>query len=296
VHPGEAEESRKRGVTTFNASYLELEPHELVRQLLREAGQADRSSVNPAELLDFLKLEYLSFDFQREIPEEAKSTVGGGPPRALLSFNDRVVATDESLIDVRSRYCVLHEIGHYVLPHHEHALYVCDDVGMSYATHLLFEKEANAFAAELLFLGDRFTVEANSQMPSALTVKTLATQYDASFEATARRLVEKNFRACMLVVFKKQSGRSQIDTNTPPKWIVRYSVASPAFKNKYFERITNGSVPDDVARLVTRTGRDIADSERRDLFVRTSKEDEGNRFRAEYFSNTYNVFCLLTPD
>jgi len=52
-------------MTGFSASYLEIEPRELVRHLLRGAGQCERECVNPQELLDFLKLEYLSFNFAR---------------------------------------------------------------------------------------------------------------------------------------------------------------------------------------------------------------------------------------
>ena len=47
----------------------------------------------------------------------------------------------------------------FVLPHHEHSLYVCDDIGLSPATRLVFEKEAGEFAADLLFLGDRFALD-----------------------------------------------------------------------------------------------------------------------------------------
>ena len=93
-------------MAVFNASYLEIEPRELVRRLLRSAGQCKRDFVNPQELLDFLKLEYLSFNFARELPEEAKKAVtGGGTPRALLSFADRLVATDDGLDEQRMFQC-----------------------------------------------------------------------------------------------------------------------------------------------------------------------------------------------
>ena len=36
-------------MTAFNASYLEIEPRELVRHLLRSAGQCERQCVNPRE-------------------------------------------------------------------------------------------------------------------------------------------------------------------------------------------------------------------------------------------------------
>jgi hypothetical protein len=281
-------------MTGFSASYLEIEPRELVRHLLRSAGQCERACVNPRELLDFLKLEYLSFNFVRELPEEAKQTATGGSPRALLSFSDRLVATDDSLDDKRTRFSVLHEIGHYVLPHHEHTLYVCDDIGLSFATRLVMEKEANEFAADLLFLGDRFSVEANSRQINAPTVKELAVQYRASFEATARRLVEKNFRPCMLIVFKEEHKREDLDVDAVQTWNVRYCIASPTFKTTYCERIS-GIVPPEAVSAVTQSGRDIADSFVCSIGVAGRTATDLTMFRAEFFCNTYNIFCLLTP-
>jgi hypothetical protein len=280
-------------MTAFNASYLEIEPRELVRHLLRSAEQLERDCANPHELMDFLKLEYLSFNFARELPDEAKKTVAGGTPRALLSFADRVVATDESLDEKRARFSVLHEIGHYVLPHHEHTLYVCDETGLSYATRLVMEKEANEFAADLLFLGDRFSVEANSRQISARTVKELAAKYRASFEATARRFAENNFRSCMLIVFKPEQKPNAVDVDAIPTWTVRYCIASPAFKTRYFEKVS-GMVPPEAVAAVTQPGHDIANSFVRELGI-TGRAGDESTFRAEFFCNTYNIFCLLTP-
>ena len=138
-------------MTGFSGHFLEIQPRELVRYLLRTAGQYDRDSINPADLLDFLGLEFASFDFQLELPGEAKETVGGAKPRALISFSDRLVATDATLTENKARFSVLHEIGHFVLPKHQHKLYICDDQGLSLATRLVLEKEASEFAADLLF-------------------------------------------------------------------------------------------------------------------------------------------------
>ena len=189
---------------------------------------------------------------------------------------------------------MLHEIGHYVLPHHEHTLYVCDDIGMSFATRLVMEREANKFAADLLFLGDRFSVEANSRQINALTVKELATQYRASFEATARRIVERNFRPCMLVVFKKDQQSDTLNVDAVPKWIVRYCIASATFKTTFFEKVS-GIVPPDAIAAVTQTGRDIAQSYVCNIGIPGRGAAEATMFRAEFFFNTFNIFCLLIP-
>lgn len=281
-------------MTTFNATYLEIEPRELVSYLLRESGQFERDCVSTASLLEFLRLDYVSFDFDLELPQEAKQTVGEARPRALISFGDRIVATDSDLDENRTRFSVLHEVGHFVLPHHEHSLYVCDDIGLSPATRLVFEKEASEFAADLLFLGDRFALEANSRIISASTVKELATKYCASFEATARRIVEKSFRPCMLVIFKKEPRQSGGELAQPPAWSVRYCISSATFKTQYFESIS-GTIPAEIVAVVTQPGRDIADSHIVDVTVRSSSEQKEFPFSAEYFSNTYNIFCLLTP-
>jgi hypothetical protein len=281
-------------MTGFSGRFLEIQPRELVRYLLREAGQCEREFINPADLLDLLELKYESFNFQLDLPIEAKETVGGATPRALISFADRLVATDIALSKTKTRFSVLHEIGHYVLPKHQHTLFVCDDRGLNLSTRLVLEKEASEFAADLLFLGDRFSLEANNLPASAMTVKELATKYRASFEATARRLVEKSFRACMLVVFKQDAARSRIDANQSPVWSARYCIASPSFRTQYVEEV-KGRVPAEIAAVVAQPGRDIAESVTCEVFITLPTSPDNLPFCAEFFCNTYNIFCLLTP-
>ncbi|NQT38494.1 MAG: ImmA/IrrE family metallo-endopeptidase [Planctomycetes bacterium] len=281
-------------MSDFSSSYLEIEPRELVKHLLRQAGQGERDSVNPADFLEFLGLEHLSFDFNLELPDDAKATIGGAKPRALISFDDRLVATDSGMREPRRRFSVLHEIGHFILPSHEHKLYVCDDKGLSFATRLTLEREASEFAADLLFQGDRFALEANSQPVSASVVKVLAEKYRASFEAAARRLVEKNFKPCMLVVFKEGPTTADVNIDKTPTWSVRYCIASAMFKTRYFEKVF-GTVAPDVVVAVTQTGRDIADSCVSEVSIRSSVDSKATQFQAEFFSNTWNIFCLLTP-
>lgn len=274
----------------FQASYLAIEPHELVQFILAESGQCERDAVNPQQILDLLDLQHVPFDFSIEKPDAARET--GSTPRAILSFRDRLVGVDPNLSGNRARFSVLHEIGHYVLPSHQHMLFVCDDRGMSPSTRLQIEREANEFAADLLFQGGRFTLEANSQPITAATVKVLSEKYLASFEATARRIVERNFRPCMLVVFQNQKG--QIDLDAVPIWSKKYTVASMPFRTKYFADLAPGVVPSVVAGQVTMVGCDIADSVVTQVSI-PSPDGQERAFRAEFFSNTYNIFCLLTP-
>ena len=127
-----------------------------------------------------------------------------------------------------------------------------------------------------------------------MTIKELATKYRASFEATARRLVEKSFQACMLVVFKQDATRARIDAAQTPAWSVRYCVASPLFRAQYFTGV-QGVVSPDVAAAVAQPGRDIADSLVCDVSLTSPTERAELPFRAEFFYNQWNIFCLLTP-
>ena len=91
-------------VVEFKASFLSIDPQELVSFLLAEAGQGERDAVNAVDLLSCLDLQHMSFDFSAELPREV--TAQNSPPRALLSFPDRLVATDASLHPKRVRFSV----------------------------------------------------------------------------------------------------------------------------------------------------------------------------------------------
>jgi len=278
-------------LTGFKAGYFEIEPSELVHFLLKESGQYEGGAINPSDVLNYLKLSYLAFDFDSNLALEAKPQ--GSRPRALLSFRDKLIAVHDSLSRTRRRFSILHEIGHYVLPAHQHSLYLCDSTAMSPWARLSFEREANEFAADLLFKGGLFSLDAARMGISAQTVAALAGKYDGSFEATARRLVERNLRPVMLVVFRNVADAAQLDADAEQVWEVRYCIASPVFKARFFARVT-GNMPADVASELLSPGRGITESVVRDILV-SSPGGEKRPFRAEFFYNQYNMLCLLTP-
>ncbi len=276
----------------FKASYLEIKPYELVHFLLQETGQYDRDAVNPIDLLNFLKLDYLSFDFDTELPPEAQRD--SRKPRALLSFSDRLVAVDENLKSTnRIRFSILHETAHYILPAHQCSMYLCDTTGMSPRSKLDFEKEANECAASLLFKGAVFATEA-AQMPvSVKSIVDMATIYEASFEATARRFVEKNLKPIMLVVFSKADNVNQADLDAESVWKVKYCIPSPTFRTRFFSKVT-GQAPATIGKKLATPFGNIMDTEMVNL---TISGGEGQSFpcQAEFFYNRYNIMCLLTP-
>lgn len=277
-------------MTALHRGYHDIRPHELAAHLLRHTGQTGRRSIDTPSLLDYLKLIHARFSFARELPEEVKKGSAGGTPRAMISLSDRLLATDSSLDECATRWGLLHEVAHYVLPDHDHAVYLCDDAGLGAATRLVLEREANEFAAELLFRGDAFTTEANARPVSAATVKDLALKYGSPFPAAARRMVEKGFQPSMLAVFHRQD---DVPGTGDSAWRVHHCVASPGFKSRYYARI-RGSAPREAVAAVTAPGRDIADSYLAEVRIPHPPDTEAV-FRAEYFSSGHNIFCLLMP-
>ena len=275
----------------------EIKPHEIARRVLIDSGQAAREAVNPAQILEHLELSHLSVDFAREFPAEIRHRMSPAHPRAMLSAADRLIATDAALSDTDTRFAVLHEIAHYLLPHHMHALYVCDDAGMSARTRLILEQEANSLAYDLLFQGDRFSIEANGLPPTAASVRTLAQKYRASLEATARRIAEKRIGPCMMVLFGQGDGpgTKSVDPDAPPSWTVRYCVPSPTFAMHHFRSI-GGSAPPSLAARATalKAGRSGSSAEELDLGP-IAGDRTHQRFRCEIIRAADDLIALITP-
>jgi hypothetical protein len=276
----------------LQADYLELEMPELAEYLLREAGQTGEEPTNPSTLLEYLKLQFAVVDLAALL-RGAKG--GRKQPRGVLSYFDQIVGVDSSLRDDkhRARFTTMHEIGHYVLPAHRNALYICDDECLSYDAMIETETVANAFAAELLFKGDQFTRLANDCAVTPESIKTLAQRYDASFESTARRFVEKNARACSLVVFGPVPGPGVIDTTQRGRWQQKYSISSAEFRTRYSTQI-RGDVPEDAARELTKPGRDFADAIEYEMSIPAATGEE-YRLHVSFFTNYHCIFGLFQP-
>ena len=259
---------------------------ELVEHILAETSQLEPGPLNTEPILELLSLSRLTVRFEESLPEAR--TASGEPVRALLHFGERLIAVDSTLSQSRSRFSELHEIGHYVLPEHLGQILVCGDQDLGVNAAKVQEREANAFAAELQFKGRLFKLETAALPVSAATVKQTAEVFGASFESTARHLVEVSLRPCLLAVFQDK-GLSESGVRRSS---VRYSIASPSFAQRYFKGLSDDD--DEHVAQVWVPGRDIADSVVTSVVIPTGR-DQRTSFRAEYFFNGHAAFCLLTP-
>jgi hypothetical protein len=153
-----------------------------------------------------------------------------------------------------------------------------------------FDREANAFASEVLFQCDTFTKEAADYDFGIKVPLNLSKKYGSSVYSAVRRYVATSYRSCVVLI-----------TN-PPEFVdgsgfiavLRRVEASENFKQQFgsiswAERLT----PDDqFGAMIPINGRRM--SGKRNCVL---KDIDGVEHQciAEAFTNTYQVFILIYP-
>jgi len=270
-----------------------LAPDEILETLLVEAGTARELPTNEKKLLNFLGLEQLSFDFMHELDFLDTPSKPEGELRAALHMGERVVATQAGMAEQRKRFSMFHEIAHCVLPEHQLKLFVDTDKTLSMWTRIRLEREANKFAADLLFQGKLFAEQALSLDTSLTTALALAPKYGASYEATLRRYAETHVLPCAVIVYDKvgQNEESYVEDD---EYRIQYTVSSVPFRKLYFSGGVSMSADTCKASDIYSphefwsVGR-VAEKE----LAITSQDKEKWRFETEVFSNGYKIFQFL---
>ncbi len=130
--------------------------------------------------------------------------------QGVIHFGAREIWVNPEMYALRQRFVYGHEIGHYVLPEHRELFaYLDDETRLSPRVHDLFERQANQAAIELLAQGDHLRREADDSMLTMQVIDALATKYEVSMQAAARRIVEETKQDCALAMsFRvRDSGR-----------------------------------------------------------------------------------------
>jgi hypothetical protein len=110
--------------------------------------------------------------------------------RAFYLPDEKRILMDKDLHKLKFRWIEAHEVGHSLLPWHEGAMLGDDKQTLRPNCHEQMEAEANFAAARLLFLRDRFAIEARYYAPSLEAVKALQPRFDNTLTTTFWRCVE----------------------------------------------------------------------------------------------------------
>lgn len=120
----------------------------------------------------------------------------------VLDVVGRIAYIDRTLHVVKQTFLKLHETAHAVLPHQRKLYALVEDCEKTISPEVSeqFDREANVFAAEVLFQLDTFAEEARSQPFGIAVPLKLSRKYGASIYASVRQYVCKSPSACCVLV------------------------------------------------------------------------------------------------
>jgi len=208
----------------------------------------------------------------------------------LLDVNARFIYIDKSVLRVKQVFLTLHEIAHLTLPWQNTAYKIVEDCEKTLSPEVSdnFDKEANAFASEVLFQSDSFTKDALQHEFSILVPVNLKTKYGSSIYAAIRRYVFCSDKACGVIVLEMPQlveGKGLVSK-------LRRFVSSPKFdilfgEIVWQEEFTSG---DPIGACIPVGKRRM--SGKHEIYL---KDRNGyNQFCVlEAFTQTYQVFILI---
>jgi hypothetical protein len=267
---------------------------------LREAGALDVFPTPVHQIMAVAKVEEVKEDvLNPSFIAKLRSTVeqaGGALKRAvnkvmgLFHATAGLVFLDQTLMAVKKRFVRLHEAAHGFLPWQRpmYALVEDCDKALDAEAAELFDREANVFAAEVLFQLDSFRDAAEGHPFSIWTPVKLAKTFDASIYACVRQYVTKNHRACAVVVLNMP----ELTEGDGFRVSLRRAIQSDSF-TAIFGRHAWKSVytpDDDIGAFVPING--YRSSGKRAL-VLVDQNGDRHECIAESFTQTHQVFVLI---
>jgi hypothetical protein len=239
--------------------------------------------VAPAQAIDEGFLSWM----RRKAKSALKSALS--KVRGVLDAAARLVYLDKALYPTKQTFIKLHETAHAVLPWQRDLYAVIEDCDETLAPEMSeeFDRQANVFAAEVLFQIDAFATEAADCPFGIRTPLDLSKKYGASAYATIRRYVGTNCRACaVLVIDQPQLTQGEGFVAT-----LRRVVASPSFAAQFGplswpEEFT----PADEVGAMIPIGRRMSRPRNLTLVDRNGVRHE---CVAEAFNTSYQVFVLI---
>ena len=145
-----------------------------------------------------------------------EARITGDPERAIITVNSRRLRR-------RRRSSIGHELGHW--QHHRGRILVCraNDIGRGRRNASPAERTADSYAADLLLPAYLFKPVARAYPKlDFATVQVIADIFDASYTATAIRLVETGHAYALLVCHGREGRKWFTSTpGVPDRWFPR---------------------------------------------------------------------------
>lgn len=209
--------------------------------------------------------------------------------KALYLPDRKRIMLDSAVPLLKHRWNEAHEIGHSLIPWHQDMMHGDNESTVSRQCAEQIEAEANYAAGRLLFLRDRFVVEARSSSPSLQSVIDLKNIYGNTLSTTLYRFVESVGDETPVVGL--MSCHPHVDrrpADFDPVRPCRHLIQSAAF-NARFSRISEVELFNAVSTYCGRQKGGLLGE--RELIL-TDDNGDSHRFFFETFFNRYDALTL----
>lgn len=208
----------------------------------------------------------------------------------LIDLIDNIIYLDRAVSSQKQDFLKLHEVGHKMLPW-QRATYMFPDHKATLAPDIkaLFEREANRFAAEALFQGDRFTRQSRDLPLELETPLWLSRCYGSSAHAAIRRFVEVSHRCCAVLIMRPPKSGTNGDSMYSVAYEVRSSAFATQFEGARFPRCLG---PESVLGATLLTGRRYAKG---DGLLLSDRDGRKTECGFQTFQNSRSAFALVFP-
>lgn len=217
---------------------------EIAERLLQKAGVANVLPTPVDELITSVGVvnvrdtESFKDKFLASLPTAARSVFDAAwdKIRGIADLREKAVYVPRVTSAPRIHFAKCHELGHQVIPWQKINIAYRDDdnslrSGFIGEVEELFDFEANFFAAEIIFQGDRFTKRIRDYKPSFAAAFLLADEHGASRHATLRRYVEEHDETLGIIPY--WPSRYAVDEYGYPVLWANKMVCSPRFIENY---------------------------------------------------------------
>jgi hypothetical protein len=213
-----------------------------------------------------------------------------GKVLGIFHASEGLIFLSHAIIEVKKRFIGLHETAHGFLPWQRPMYALVEDCAKALdgETSELFDREANAFAAEVLFQLDLFREITEGDAFEIWTPIRHAKNFKASNYAAIRQYVSKNHRACAVIVLNKP----EIIEGIGFRATLRRAIASDRFRALVGAQPWQDSyTPDDQIGSLIPLGHRKSSGKRSIGLT----DLNGNRLDcvAESFATPYQVFVLI---
>lgn len=209
--------------------------------------------------------------------------------KALYLPDQKRILLDKDLPQLKHRWNEAHEIGHDVVPWHAGMMFGDTEQTLTPACHEIMEAEANYAAGQLIFLADRFRLEAVASAPGLELVKSLSKTFGNTLTSTLWRFVEEAHAGrpmVALVTGHPHPAKRKVDFDA--KNPCRYCVESPPFKAQFGPMTEIAFFDVIVSYCGPQRGGKLGQAE----IVLRDQNGEGHTFIFETFFNGHQALTL----